>query len=128
VSRDTGDHRVTLMDASGDGTVSGSDTSASKDGPLAQPDQKAADLEPVADVKPWPQPDTTGSHDIGKICQVNSDCMFNLCATNTHTGTKFCTKTCNPCTASPCPTGSGCQNAGIAYICAPGYPDAPCPP
>ncbi len=75
------------------------------------------------------QSDTwTGSDDIGKTCVSNGDCMHGLCAQNTHTGVRFCTKTCDPCAPTPCPSGSGCQNAGIAHICAPGYPNAPCAP
>jgi hypothetical protein len=84
---------------------------------------------PVPDSKPWPVPDVTPwTHDVGKSCTTNADCMFNICATNTHTGQKFCTMICDPCTPNPCPSGSGCQDAGLAYICAPGYPNAPCPP
>ena len=119
------DKRVTLMD-------SGSDNQAldkgqvTPDASTPQPDVKPWN---APDVMPWPQPDTQPwSHDVGKTCTTNADCMFNICATNTHTGVKFCTKVCDPCSAVPCPTGSGCQNAGMAYICAPGYPDAPCPP
>jgi hypothetical protein len=90
---------------------------------------------PKADLKPAPKPDVkppasdlwTGTNDIGKPCSTNADCQYQLCATNTHTGVKFCTKTCNRCDPQPCPAGSGCQNAGLAYICAPGYPNAPCP-
>ncbi len=68
-----------------------------------------------------------GAHDVGKACTGNSQCMFGLCAQNTHTGKWFCTKKCDPCQANPCPTGSGCQNAGLMYICAPNYPNAKCP-
>lgn len=80
------------------------------------PDAQAPVLDTVAPVD-----------DIGKACTSNADCMFGFCATNTHTGAQFCTKVCDPCSAAPCPSGSGCQDAGLAYICAPGYPDAPCP-
>jgi hypothetical protein len=95
-----------------------------------KPDTKAS----AVDLKPTPLPDTkpaadvwSGPNDIGKPCTSNSDCQFKLCAQNTHTGVNFCTKVCDRCDAVPCPTGSGCQNAGLAYICAPGYPNAPCP-
>lgn len=81
------------------------------------------------DSRPPLSPDQGGSTggDIGKSCSSNAQCQYKICARNTHTGQRFCTKICNPCTANPCPTGSGCQNAGPAYICAPGYPNAPCP-
>lgn len=68
----------------------------------------------------------TGTDDIGKPCTSNNQCQGGLCAQNTHTGVFFCTKQCDRCAATPCPTGSGCQNAGPFYICAPGYPNAPC--
>ncbi len=102
------------------------------DGQPATADGKAkSDLKPKTDtgvkqdVKPaadaW-----TGSSDIGKPCTSNGQCQFGFCATNTHTGVQFCTKVCDPCASSPCPAGSGCQDAGLAFICAPGYPNAPC--
>ena len=85
-------------------------------------------------VMPTPIPDKgtvkldgwTGTDDVGKPCTSNSQCQGGLCAQNTHTGVWFCTKQCDRCAATPCPTGSGCQNAGPFYICAPGYPNAPC--
>lgn len=106
--------------------------------PAADLGGKKADSKPwpTPDSKPWPTPDKTpwptadsipGADDIGKTCTSNNDCIHKLCAQNTHTGKWFCTKSCNPCTANPCPTGSGCQNAGPFYICAPNYPNAPCP-
>ncbi len=123
-----------------DGPKLGTETGAKIDvlpwladlGPGPAKDQKVT-LPP--DLKPPPKPDTskptgdlwTGASDIGKPCSTNGDCQYQLCATNTHTGVKFCTKTCNRCDPQPCPAGSGCQNAGLAYICAPGYPNEPCP-
>ena len=84
------------------------------------------DKPPVKLDKP-PVKQDHGSHDIGKACKGNGDCVHGLCAQNTHTGKWFCTKKCDPCQANPCPTGSGCQNAGPMYICAPNYPNAKCP-
>lgn len=111
-----------------DGALSADQQGSQEAGP---PDVGQADTPgpvPAPDSKPWPTPDVAPwTHDVGKSCTTNADCMFNICATNTHTGQKFCTMTCDPCTANPCPSGSGCQNAGLAYICAPGYPNAPCP-
>jgi hypothetical protein len=97
------------------------------DGKLATVDQQRVDLKvQPADLPPATVDSWVGVDDIGKPCTLNSDCQHQLCATNTHTGVKFCTKVCDRCTATPCPTGSGCQNAGLSYICAPGYPNAPC--
>ena len=102
----------------------------SPDGKIKLPDGK---IKPPLDSTPK-TPDQAkpsqdwGANDIGKPCTSNSECIHGLCAQNTHTGVNFCTKTCDPCVANPCPTGSGCQNAGLAYICAPGYPNAACPP
>lgn len=78
---------------------------------------------------PAPAPDTgaTATGAIGDPCTYNEQCQYGICAQNTHTGQRFCTALCDPCAAQPCPEGSGCQNAGPAYICAPGYPNAPCP-
>lgn len=91
-------------------------------------------VSPTPDKGTTPIPDTgtvrldgwTGTDDIGKPCTSNNQCQGGLCAQNTHTGVFFCTKQCDRCAATPCPTGSGCQNAGPFYICAPGYPNAPC--
>ena len=105
-------------------------------GDSAKPDQAPGDtavpLDKAVDAKPpLPKdtglPDWSGDNDIGKPCSGNSQCQYGLCAQNTHTGAWFCTKQCDPCAADPCPSGSGCQNAGLMYICAPGYPNAPCP-
>ena len=86
---------------------------------------KAHDSKPlVADSRPAAD---SGGNDIGKPCTSYADCSTGLCAQNTHTGAWFCTKQCAPCAPSPCPAGTGCQNAGMMYICAPGYPNAPCP-
>ncbi len=84
------------------------------------------DLPPVKKDLP-PVKKDHGAHDIGKTCKGNGDCMYGLCAQNTHNGKWFCTKKCDPCKPSPCPSGSGCQNAGLMYICAPNYPNAKCP-
>ena len=111
-----------------DGPVSVTDGPVQLDGTPKLPDgkPKLPDSKPKLPDQAKPAQDW-GANDIGKPCTGNGDCAYGLCATNTHTGVKFCTKVCDPCTASPCPTGSGCQNAGLAYICAPGYPNAPCP-
>ncbi len=69
---------------------------------------------------------TTTSGDVGDPCVYNEQCKYGFCAGNTHTGERFCTKVCDPCSPDPCPVGSGCQDAGMAFICAPGYPNAPC--
>lgn len=101
----------------------------SSDGTTKLPDgkPKVADSKPKTPDQPKPSLDW-GGNDIGKPCTSNGECIYGLCAQNTHTGVNFCTKTCDPCVGTPCPSGSGCQNAGLAYICAPGYPNAPCPP
>jgi len=91
------------------------------DGKPKLPDSKPKLPDQAKPAQDW------GANDIGKPCTGNGDCIYGLCAQNTHTGVWFCTKACDPCTASPCPAGSGCQNAGPFYICAPGYPNAPCP-
>lgn len=118
------DKQVTLMDSGGEAAVS-----VDGPGPVVDHGGPAPDVKPPQDTQPWPKPDTqTTGDDIGKACISNADCMYGLCATNMHTGVKFCTKVCDPCSVDPCPVGSGCQNAGLAYICAPGYPNAPCPP
>jgi len=85
---------------------------------------------PTADAYVAPRPDLklpTGGGNVGDPCTSNSQCKGRICARNTHTNVTFCTKPCNPCTTTPCPSGSGCQNAGFTYICAPKYPNAPCP-
>jgi hypothetical protein len=118
------DHGSTLTEGSVTQDQGGlqPDTAGGKDSTTPAPDTVSwpDTFQPQPDTTPWP-------HDIGKACNTNADCMFNFCATNTHTGQKFCTKICDPCAPSPCPSGSGCQDAGLAYICAPGYPNAPCP-
>jgi hypothetical protein len=123
------DHGISLVD----GQQPGGDRPATTGDRAVSPEAGGKlDGKPKVDTKPK-TPDQQqvqldwGANDIGKPCQGNGDCQYNWCATNTHTGVKFCTKTCDPCATTPCPTGSGCQNAGLAYICAPGYPNAPCP-
>jgi len=88
-------------------------------GDLSRTDRTPPDL---------PRPDSwTSAGDIGKPCLSHADCQYKVCVLNQHTGVTFCSKICNPCAPPPCPTGSGCQDAGTAYICAPGYPNTACP-
>lgn len=83
---------------------------------------------PTLDQGTTPTPDRgiVGSGELGDPCNYNEDCNENICSMNTHTGVKFCTKVCDPCATEPCPSGFGCQDAGLAFICAPNYPNAPC--
>jgi hypothetical protein len=99
------------------------------DGRPAQADQQPPKVDLAVqppDLPPIKGDSWIGAEDVGKPCKLNSDCQYQICATNTHTGLQFCTKACDRCAPAPCPTGSGCQNAGPYYICAPGYPNAPC--
>jgi hypothetical protein len=125
------DHGISLVDGQQpgiDGPGKTGDRAGSPEASAKLDGKPRADTKAKTPDQKQVQPDAwTGTDDIGKPCQGNGDCQFNWCAENTHTGVKFCTKACDPCATTPCPTGSGCQNAGIAYICAPGYPNAPCP-
>lgn len=123
---------VVMVDAAPpDGAKPPPDGFTSDRGITPTPDKS---ITPTPDKGVTPTPDKgtikldgwTGTDDIGKPCSGNSQCQYGLCAQNTHTGVWFCTKQCDRCAATPCPTGSGCQNAGPFYICAPGYPNAPC--
>ena len=111
-----GDTRISLQDSGRDETQPPLQDSGSPGTDLIAPADTSS-LSP--DSAPWP-------HDIGTSCTGNGDCMFGLCVQNTHTGSWFCSKQCDPCATEPCPSGSGCQDAGLMFICAPGYPNAPC--
>lgn len=138
VNKDTG---ATEWRSTEDGGKAWPDTGPKKDlpstkkdtGPKQDQPPVKQDLPPVKQDLPPPKPDLPpakkdfGAHDVGKACKSNGDCMFGICGQNTHTGKWFCTKKCDPCQPNPCPAGSGCQNAGPMYICAPNYPNAKCP-
>jgi hypothetical protein len=53
--------------------------------------------------------------DTGTICSAASGCVLGLCAGNPATGTGECTRPCS--SASDCPAGYACSDAGGVNIC-----------
>ncbi|MGE0788237.1 MAG: hypothetical protein AB7S26_21370 [Sandaracinaceae bacterium] len=53
--------------------------------------------------------------DIGTVCSGAAGCVLNLCAGNPMTGIGRCTHTC--ASASECPAGYACADAGGAFVC-----------
>jgi len=65
---------------------------------------------------------------LGTPCSEVQPCPKALVCTNRGiVGASYCTTTCDPCVASPCPPGMGCQNLMTGtFICLTGFPNGSC--
>jgi hypothetical protein len=65
---------------------------------------------------PW-----TSGGQFGDPCFDGGECQSGMCGQDTETGTKYCTETCDPNAAEPCPRMAACllTGTGTSYVCGP---------
>jgi len=68
--------------------------------------------------------DPWSAGEFGDPCASGQECTSGICGQDTQTGTKFCTQTCKPEDAEPCPQGAECLLTGDATgnVCGPPVP------
>ena len=64
------------------------------------------------------------SGDFGDPCQTSAECTSAVCGQDNQTGASFCTQTCDPAAAEPCPFSAVCllTGDGSANVCGPPVP------